>query len=461
MPYIIPFVVWPTSPKQMASHRAAYEKSERGDLYHTRRHGAEGAQSSAPADAPFELPDGWAWCKLEDLCRTISDGDHQAPPQEQSGIPFLVISNVSNGILDFFGTRFVGQAYFKSLMPSRIPSNGDILVTVTGSYGIIVRVDTNRPFCFQRHMALLKCCAIPSEYLFYVLQCNDVKRYFDSVATGTAQKTVALNRLRATPIPLPPLAEQKRIVARIEELFKIADSLGKAAAGLAETAKRLDRKILDLAIRGKLVPQDPTDEPASELLKRIAAASHKSPCQKRKEGNSRSCASKDTPFAMPQEWAWAQLGDVCKIEMGQSPDGASINKETGIEFHQGKICFTERLLARSNEKTSRPTKIAHGNSVLLCVRAPVGKVNTVNRKICIGRGLCAISPMCGMNVEFWFFWLKCLEETFNKKATGSTFKAITKNTVVNQIIPLPPLEEQKRIVAKIEELRKVTQMLTM
>ena len=297
----------------------------------------------------------------------------------------------------------------------------------------------------------------------YYLVCFDhiIKGEANVASNGSAMKNIPpFDVLKQMMIPLPPLTEQRRIVARIEELFKVADSLGEAADGLAEAAKRLDRKILDLAIRGKLVPQDPTDEPASELLKRIAAASHKSPCQKRKEGNSRSCASKDTPFAMPQEWAWAQLGDVCKIEMGQSPDGASINKETGIEFHQGKICFTERLLARSNEKTSRPTKIAHGNSVLLCVRAPVGKVNTVNRKICIGRGLCAISPMCGMNVEFWFFWLKCLEETFNKKATGSTFKAITKNTVVNQIIPLPPLEEQKRIVAKIEELRKVTQMLT-
>ena len=285
--------------------------------------------------------------------------------------------------------------------------------------------------------------------------------HFKALGGGGAQPNISKDIIMSYPFPLPPLPEQRRIVARIEELFESADSLDRAADGLAEAAKRLDRKILDLAIRGKLVAQDPTDEPASELLKRISVASHKSPCQKRKEGNSRSCASKDTPFAMPQEWAWAQLGDVCKIEMGQSPDGASINKETGIEFHQGKICFTERLLARSNEKTSRPTKIAHGNSVLLCVRAPVGKVNTVNRKICIGRGLCAISPMCGMNVEFWFFWLKCLEETFNKKATGSTFKAITKNTVVNQIIPLPPLEEQKRIVAKIEELRKVTQMLTM
>ena len=132
------------------------------------------------------------------------------------------------------------------------------------------------------------------------------RSHFKALGGGGAQPNISKDIIVSYPFPLPPFPEQRRIVARIEELFKIADSLGKAADGLAEAAKRLDRKILDLAIRGKLVPQDPTDEPASELLKRISVASHKSPCQNRE-------APIDPPFEIPESWVWCRLGNVSDI----------------------------------------------------------------------------------------------------------------------------------------------------
>ena len=138
--------------------------------------------------------------------------------------------------------------------------------------------------------------------------------------------------------------------------------------------------------------------------------------------------------------------------MGQSPDGNSVNSFNGIEFHQGKIFFGKMYIQKSNQKTTMPTKIIDEKAVVLCVRAPVGKVNIVERKICIGRGLYAIIPMGFMPVDFIYCLLQTYEDLFNIKATGTTFKAISNDTIFSHLIPLPLLAAQARIVARVEEL---------
>ena len=147
------------------------------------------------------------------------------------------------------------------------------------------------------------------------------------------------------------------------------------------------------------------------------------------------------------------VGDVFNLIMGQSPDGKSVSENSdGMEFHQGKVYFGEDYIQKSPQTTTAPTKLAEPNSVLLCVRAPVGIVNITDRELCIGRGLCDVIPLAGMNERFTLYLLRCFKDIFIKKATGTTFVAITGETVKNQVVPLPPLAEQDRIVAKIEEL---------
>ncbi len=139
--------------------------------------------------------------------------------------------------------------------------------------------------------------------------------------------------------------------------------------------------------------------------------------------------------------------------MGQAPEGKSVAfNGKGIEFHQGKIYFGEQYIKKSKYTTFEPKKFAPADSLLLCVRAPVGKVNIVSREICIGRGLCALVPHCSVSLLFAFYLLKTLEKVFVKQASGTTFLAITGNVVKEQFIPIPPLAEQRRIVAKLEEL---------
>ena len=178
----------------------------------------------AEDEIPFDIPESWKWVRLSDLCKSISDGDHQPPPQVPYGIPFLVISNVSSGTIDFANTRYVPQDYFEALSAERIAERGDILFTVTGSYGIPINVNCDKAFCFQRHIALLK-LLIDWDYLFFALKSPAIKLQCDAIATGTAQKTVGLKSLRSIILPLPPLAEQKRIVAKLEEILPLCERL--------------------------------------------------------------------------------------------------------------------------------------------------------------------------------------------------------------------------------------------
>ena len=171
---------------------------------------------------PFEIPEDWTWARLSSACVSIADGDHQPPPQVQDGIPFLVISNVSDGRVDFSDTRYVPKEYFDSLAEIRIPQCGDLLFTVTGSYGIVIPVQTERKFCFQRHIALIKFSCLSPDFMKLWLSSPLVYEQCRRAATGTAQKTVGLASLKGLLIPIPPLNEQKRIVQKLNTLLALA-----------------------------------------------------------------------------------------------------------------------------------------------------------------------------------------------------------------------------------------------
>lgn len=160
----------------------------------------------------------WPTAAMGDICLSIADGDHQPPPKADEGIPFVTISNLdeADGV-KFEKTFFVPRNYFDALKDIRRPNDGDLLYSVTGSYGVVVPVNGSREFCFQRHIALLRPSAkVLSGYLLYYLRSPAGKKQADDAATGVAQKTVSLKALREFKIPLPPIEKQSAIIAEIE-----------------------------------------------------------------------------------------------------------------------------------------------------------------------------------------------------------------------------------------------------
>lgn len=337
------------------------------------------------------------------------------------------------------GSYFITKEKYDSLIGFAIQPY-DIIVSCAGTIGeTYVLPQNSQEGIINQALMLIRLYSREIEQ-FYLL-------YFDFIlkeeaykeSKGTAIKNIPpFDVLKGFHIPLPPISEQQRILKEIEHWFSLIDIIERGKDDLQTTIKQAKSKILDLAIHGKLVPQDPNDEPASELLKRINPKAEVT-CD---NGHSRK---------LPQGWAYCQLSNVLKITMGQSPKGDSLNNKRGIEFHQGKICFSDKFLLESGIFTNEPTKIAEPNSILLCVRAPVGVVNITKNQICIGRGLCALTPFEG-NVDFYFYLLQTLQDSFDNQSTGTTFKAISGEIIRNENIILPPLAEQQRIVQKIEEL---------
>ena len=201
---------------------------------------------------PFDVPAGWSWSRLHQLFLTVTDGDHLPPPRADEGVAFLTIGNISTGSIDFTNCRLVPIEYFQALQAYRTPRRGDILYTVVGAtYGRPVLVETDRPFCVQRHIAILK--PPPSanrRFLALMLGSPYIYEQATRGITGTAQPTVALGPLRQFLVPVPPMCEQHRIVAKVDALMALCDRL---EASLT-TGNDTRRHLLDALLAEALAP---------------------------------------------------------------------------------------------------------------------------------------------------------------------------------------------------------------
>lgn len=213
--------------------------------------------------------DSWSEKTLESVCKSIFDGDHMPPPKAASGIHFLVISNVNTGFLSFDDTRFVPKEYYDSLSDTRKPERGDVLYTLVGSFGIPVIVNTDTPFCFQRHMALLKPSSINTTFLWYLLQSQEMYQKAAAMAKGVAQLTVPIKGLRQMKFCCPTDKEQLEIVRLLDQLLIKEREAKESAESVLDQIDLMKKAILSRAFRGELGTNDPTEESALELLKQI------------------------------------------------------------------------------------------------------------------------------------------------------------------------------------------------
>lgn len=215
--------------------------------------------------------ESWEDVSLDSVCKSIYDGDHMPPPKSETGIPFLVISNVNTGFISFEKCRFVPEEYYDGLSETRTPEIGDILYTIVGSYGIPVMVDTDKKFCFQRHMALLKPKDIYNRFLWRQLQTQSFFEQATSIATGTAQLTVPIKGLRKLIVKCPTLPEQHEIVRLIDDLLARERAAQQAADQALASIDLMKKSILARAFRGELGTNKASEASALELLRQVLA----------------------------------------------------------------------------------------------------------------------------------------------------------------------------------------------
>ena len=357
-----------------------------------------------------KIPKGWEVKKLGEIFNVIGGGTPNTNNAEFWGgnISWISSADIDKENFNAIPRKFITENAIQNSATNLVPKNTIIVVTRVGLGKVAI---TKEPMCFSQDSQAL----IPFEKInvkFMAYQIKQIAQNFINISRGTTINGITKQNLKDCKIYVSPLSEQKAIADKLDDSFAKIENAITNLTNAKENLKLYKQSVLKSAFNGDLLPN-----------------------------------------TSPTNWEVKKLGEICEITMGQSPKGENVFENSqslnGLEFHQGKICFTDKFISKSKFITSDIRKIAEVGSILLCVRAPVGVINLTERKIAIGRGLCALKAN-NQNNNFLYYYLLGLKQYFESKATGSTFSAITLNIVKNCEIPLPSLSEQNLIVAEID-----------
>ena len=392
---------------------------------------------------PFEVPKGWAWTRFGSICKKLTDGSHNPPPKRSNGYTVISAQNIKNGKIIFTDKdRYTDEIGFQKENPRTQITKGDIILGIIGgSIGNVAIYDLSDPVVAQRSISIIDTYVL-NIYCFYLLQSTIFQSLFLEKSIGNAQAGIYLGELDKLYIPLPPIREQNRIVSEIKRWFTLIDEIEQGKADLQTTIKQTKSKILDLAIHGKLVPQDPNDEPASELLKRI---------------NPKAEITCDNAH-YPKVWQKTILGDIFNHNTGKALN--SSNKEgimkdylTTSNVYWNKFDFSVIKQMPYKESELDKCTVTKGD-LLVCEGGDIGRAAIWNYDfdICIQNHIHRLRPKGELCVAFYYYILLYLKENNLIGGKGIGLLGLSSNALHKIDVPLPPIEEQYRIVLKIEEL---------
>jgi len=375
----------------------------------------------------------------------VRDGTHDSPKYTQEGYPLITSKDFKNGQFDFSKTRYISEVDYKNIIKRSKVDIGDILYSmIGGNIGSMIYIQHDNYFDMAiKNVALFKPYQnsdISTKYIAYFLE-SKIKEY-QAIAIGGAQPFVGLDIFRNTLVPLPPLAEQHRIITEIEKWLALIDQIEQGKVDLQTIIKQTKSKILDLAIHGKLVPQDPNDEPAIKLLKRINPDF--TPCD---NGHK---------WKLPQSWCWAKGRQIFLPMKSTKPhndeflyiDIDSIDNKRQI-INKIKSIKTANAPSRASRYTQK------GDVVFSMVRPYLRNIAKVSVDGCIAStGFYVCSPIDDLNSEYCYYLMisDYVVTGLNQFMKGDNSPSINKSHIDEWLFPLPPFPEQQRIVQKIEKL---------
>ena len=431
-------------------------------------------------EVPFEIPESWEWVRLKNICNVVSAKRVHQSDWKNEGVPFYRAREI--GKLSEYGTvdndLFISKELYQEFSKSGVPKAGDLMVTAVGTLGKTYIVQDNDRFyykdasviCFENFSKLLP------EYLQLVMMTPYMSSTIKEHSTGTTVGTITIITANQYLIPIPPIREQKRIIDKISELSSIAQVYSNKENELSTYNSyfpvQLKKSILQEAIRGKLVPQNPADEPADVLLERIRAEKerliqegkikrdkHESVIYRRDNSHYEKldgverCIDDEIPFEIPASWEWTRLGQVILLLSGTDFKPKEYNdKCKGIPYITGASSLSENgvLIKRWTEI---PKVIAnYGDILLVCKGSGYGKTVICDiEKAHIARQIMAIKNVAILDIFYIRLFLQANFEYIKSKGQG-VIPGIDRNSVISMLFPIPPLAEQKRIVEKQREL---------
>ena len=428
---------------------------------------ADGTVKDIEDEIPFEVPEGWAWCRLKEVCEL--KGGKRIPAglsatKEKTNHIYIRVTDMQNNSISDADLVYITDDIFEKIQRYTI-NKDDLYLTIAGTIGRVGEVPEIFDGMNLTENALkLTNISICKKYLMQILNTKLVQDYFESTYHQVAMPKLSLINASKTIIPVPPLDEQQKIVNEIDNVFSIINNLDIDIVDLEDLITRTKSKILDLAIHGKLVPQDPNDEPAEELLKRIATSDNR-PYKK--------LSGDEIPFELPKTWIWQKLPDLCSIPItdGTHKTPTYSDKENGIPFLSSKdvtsgeidwskIKYITKELHEELYKRLAPQK----NDILLAKNGTTGIAALVkdNTVFDIYVTLAIIRPISKIIYPQYLLYIinsQFCKNQFNDYLTGIGVPNLHLVDINKTVIPLPPLSEQQRIVLKIEELFKYTDII--
>lgn len=418
-------------------------------------------------DIPFDIPQNWEWVKLGEIVSV--NGGKRIPAgrsltDEDTGYKYIRVADMKNGSILLDGIKYIPHDIYPKIKNYTI-SKEDIYITVVGTIGQVGLVPEELDNAnLTENADKLVIYFNSKEFMYYMLNSNFIQYQIKEHTTKVGQPKLAIKRIKELIIPLPPLEEQKRIVAKIEELMPYVDKYDVAYSEVEELNKKfpedMQKSILQYAIQGKLVEQREEDGTAEDLYKQIQEEKKKLI----KEGKIKKTKAlpeiteDEIPFDIPENWKWVRLGDVIHLTSGQDMTPNKYNDiSKGIPYLTGasNIQDGEILI---NRWTEEPKAIALKGDVLLTCKGTVGKTAILEQdEVHIARQIMSIRTIV-VDAEFIQIFLKSYVNIL-KSIAKSMIPGIERKNVLEAPLPLPPLAEQKRIVEKIEEMLPHTKQL--
>lgn len=412
-------------------------------------------------EIPFDIPNSWKWVRLNSIITLLSGADLTSDKYnaQSNGIPYIT------GASNFEGDTIIINRWTE--YPNNIAHKGDLLLSCKGTVGKTIVLSEDSVHIARQIMAIRSFVADIEFIQFYIQrQVEHLRSKAKSMIPG-----IDRNNVLQLPFPLPPLAEQERIVAKIEELLPLVEEYGKAEEKLtklnAEFPDKLRKSILQQAIQGKLTERDPADEPASELLKRIRADRQiLQKCGKAKASKATEIIDEDEiTFELPDNWTWVKLGWICqKVGAGSTPKGgAAVYVSNGIKFlreqniHDDGLHLDGIVYIDSKTNEQKTGSIVQPRDILMNITGgSIGRnalvpddfdIANINQHILIIR---LIDKDLRQYLHLCFSSPFVLNQMYSKQIGDKPGLSATK--VENFVVPLPPLAEQQRIVDRVNEL---------
>ena len=433
-------------------------------------------------EIPFDIPESWCWCRLGELGYTTTGSTPSKSNQNYFGdfIDFLSPGDIQNSIITY-GKQGLSRSGYEVSRPT--PKGTILQVCIGGSIGKCAITD--REVTFNQQINGLTPIFSLSEYLFAVFSSDYFYKKITGNSTGTATPIINKSAWELLPIPLPPLSEQKRIVAAIEKFMPLIEEYGKKETELKAINEKIGtltkKAILQEAVQGKLVPQITSEGNAKDLLEEIRKerlshgldfANAKSGKRKSKKetalAGSNPCdiTEEEIPFDIPESWCWCRLGEIGDWKAGSTPSRSNPELYNGNipwlktgDLTDGDIneipeCISEKALESCSMRLN-----PIGSVLIAMYGATIGKLGILKIEATTNQACCACVPYNGIYNKYLFYYLMSQKKDFTEKAEGGAQPNISREKLVVHLLPLPPLSEQKRIVAAIEKILPLCEKL--